>query len=62
MKLYSLDNKLIELSDSIPNKFTGIAEYSDGSKQWWIDDEYIECHNNEQFLLLVSIMKLKGLA
>lgn len=33
-------------------------EYADGSKEWWIDNELVE---KEQHMLLVNVMKLKGL-
>ena len=33
-KLYSLDNNFIEESESLPNNFTGIICYSNGTKRW----------------------------
>ena len=37
------------------------VEYSDGTKFWYIDNKCINCNTNEEFKLLVDIMKLKGL-
>ena len=37
MKLYSLDNKFIKEASKVPDNFTGIIEYSDGSKEWFVD-------------------------
>ena len=37
-KLYSLDNKLIKISENlepIPYDFTGIVEYKNGTKRWF---------------------------
>jgi len=37
MKLYTLDNQFIKETNKFPCNFTGIIEYSDGSKSWWVD-------------------------
>jgi len=37
------------------------VENSDGTREWWIDNKRIFCNTNEEFKLLVDIMKLKGL-
>ena len=36
VKLYSLENSFVKETDTFPNNFTGIAEYSDGSKYWCV--------------------------
>ena len=37
------------------------VECSNGTKYWWIDDKQVNCNIDEEFKLLVDIMKLKGL-
>ena len=36
-KLYTLDNQFIKQVILIPLKLTGIAEWSDGINQWFVD-------------------------
>lgn len=36
MKLYTLDNQFIEEINVLSLNFTGISEYTDGSKYWWL--------------------------
>ena len=37
MKLYTLDNKFIKETSLFPPRFTGIVNYLDGSKSWFLD-------------------------
>lgn len=40
IKLYTLDNKLIKIQENLepfPNNFTGIAEYKNGTKRWFLN-------------------------
>ena len=40
MKLYSLDNKFIKEASKVPDDFTGIAEYHNGTKSWFVDGKH----------------------
>ena len=37
MKLYTLDNQFIEETNEQPTNFTGIIEWSNGTKQWLVN-------------------------
>ena len=37
MQLYTLDNQFIEETNCPPLNFTGMIEYTSGSKSWWVD-------------------------
>ena len=39
MKLYTLDNKFIVKTNVYPSNFTGIIEFFDGSKNWYVNDK-----------------------
>ena len=36
-KLYTLDNEFIEEVYRLPNNFTGIIKYSNGTKEWYFE-------------------------
>ena len=37
LKLYTFDGQIIKETYLIPNNFTGIVEYSNGTKTWWVN-------------------------
>ena len=37
IKIYTLYNKFVKETEVIPKNFTGIIEYIDGMKQWWLN-------------------------
>lgn len=52
---YTLNGEFVQKTSYFPNKFTGYAEYSDGSKEWFMRGEthrldgpaFIGCHNRK---------------
>jgi len=43
-----------------PNRtaYISLIEYTDGEKAWYINDEKIDCQNNEEFLRIVKMKEL----
>ena len=39
-KLYTLDNQFIRETNICPDNFTGIIEYTSGSKYWIVNDKH----------------------
>ena len=39
-KLYTLDNQFIEETDKHPYNFTGIVEYHEGTREWYVNGKY----------------------
>ena len=38
MKLYTLENQFIKRTIIFPHNFTGIVEYHEGTREWYVND------------------------